>query len=158
MANPTPPNLLNGAVHKNRLPYGFFKKASKGMIDACYSWKAMNGRVRNVNSKNYDGMYIDPKWIKDFFEFYKDMGDRPEGFSLDRIDPNQGYFKENCRWADANQQANNKKKTVYIEYNGERLSASQWGKKLGGSDDLVYNRLKYGWSLDKALTTGVHHA
>jgi hypothetical protein len=66
------------------------------------SWKAMLTRCLYPSSDSYQkygakGITVTPEW-RDFKKFHADMGDRPEGYSIDRIDPKLGYFKENCRW------------------------------------------------------------
>lgn len=77
------------------------------------SWYSMRNRCNNTNANCYNnyggrGIKICSKW-DDFIEFYKDMGDRPEGTSLDRIDNNGNYEPSNCRWADKFTQARNKR-------------------------------------------------
>lgn len=75
------------------------------------TWEAMIQRCCNPNNTNYEkygeiGITVCPEW-KDFINFYKDMGDRPEGLSLDRKDNTKGYYKENCRWATQQEQSFN---------------------------------------------------
>ncbi len=100
-----------------------------------YSWGSMKTRCTNSNNikfKSYGGRGITvcDEWM--YYEnFYKDMGDKPEGTSIDRIDNNKGYYKENCRWATDLVQANNKRNNLYIEHNGESLTIKQWADKLG---------------------------
>lgn len=78
------------------------------------SWRGMRARCNNPNDTHYKfygerGITYEERW-DDFSQFYKDMGDIPEGFQLDRIDVNKGYSKDNCRWADKTQQAFNIRK------------------------------------------------
>lgn len=75
------------------------------------SWRAMVRRCRCSTTDHYDvyggsGIDICEEWAK-FENFLNDMGERPEGTSIDRIDNSKGYFKENCRWATSSQQAYN---------------------------------------------------
>lgn len=78
------------------------------------TWKKMKGRCQNVNDDNYDyyggrGITVCDKW-QTFEGFYEDMGERPEGLTLDRIDVNGNYEADNCRWADGSTQCMNKRK------------------------------------------------
>ena len=77
------------------------------------SWRKMKDRCLNpmhVHSKNYlqRGIAVCEKWMS-FEGFYEDMGDRPNGWSLDRIDNYKGYFKENCRWIPLRDQSKNRR-------------------------------------------------
>jgi len=83
--------------------------ANKG---AYTSWAAMKTRCTNPKHNRYKlyggrGITFDPRW-DDFLVFLADMGPRPHKFSIDRIDPNGNYCKENCRWADYSTQNKNK--------------------------------------------------
>lgn len=80
---------------------------------AWQSWRAMKSRCLNFQSKDFKrwggrGIKICDEWM-DFNNFYSDMGDRPEGTTLDRIDVNGNYEASNCRWATPKQQQNNKR-------------------------------------------------
>jgi len=86
----------------------------------------------------------------EFFEnFLKDMGLRPEGMTLDRIDGTKGYFKENCRWATPKQQVRNRH-SLFVELKGVSRSQADWCELLGISRHTVGIRLARGWSVEDA--------
>ena len=115
-------------------------------------WQAMRNRCNRIN-QDYScrGITYDERW--DSFEnFYLDMGEVPDGMSIDRIDVNGNYNKDNCRWATREQQANNTRANVFIEWNGKRQTRSQWERELNMKPTTLRSRLKAGWSLDRAMT------
>jgi len=115
-------------------------------------WQAMRLRCNRIN-QDYScrGITYDERW--DSFEnFYLDMGEVPEGMSIDRIDVNGNYNKDNCRWATQEQQANNKRSSVFIEYNGKKQTVSQWAKELKMNHHTLRSRLKKGLTAEQALT------
>jgi hypothetical protein len=115
-------------------------------------------RCRNPNSPIYHhyggrGITVDPKWDT-FMGFLEDMGKAPDELTLDRIDNDKGYSKENCRWVTMAVQANNKRNNRYLTSNGETLSLSQWARKLGVCTETIRKRLNRGWTVESAVTVG----
>ncbi|MBB5508179.1 hypothetical protein [Paraburkholderia atlantica] len=123
------------------------------------SHSAMMGRCLNPNDQAYDryggrGVTVCERWRK-FENFLGDMGERPPGTSLDRIDVNGNYEPGNCRWATRNQQALNTRANKFIEFNGERLTHSEWCAKLGVKKTTFSRRVRKGWTIEKILTEPV---
>ena len=100
------------------------------------------------------GITVCDRWA-DFENFYKDMGDRPNGMSLDRIDVNGIYEPSNCRWATKVEQSRNRRNARVIEYQGEAKCLSEWAELLGFTYHLLKDRLSRGWSIEKAFCTPV---
>lgn len=121
-------------------------------------WCGIKQRCNNPNNTFYHyyggrGIEVCDEWINDFQNFLDDMGIPEEGMTLDRIDNNLGYFKENCRWATRKQQACNTRQNKLITYKDETLNITQWAKKLGVPRNTFDERLRRGWSVDEAIET-----
>lgn len=114
-------------------------------------WMAMRNRCDRIN-QDYScrGIVYDERW-KSFENFLEDMGEAPEGLSLDRIDCNGNYHKANCRWATRVEQANNTRANVFIEWDGKRQTRSQWEKELGMQPTTLRSRIKAGWPMERAM-------
>lgn len=119
------------------------------MLDRCYSPKSDSYKTHGAR-----GIRVCQRWHA-FANFYEDMGDQPSGMSIDRIDNDGDYCKENCRWADKKTQARNTRFNRIIEYNGIRLTQAEWSERLGLADWTIYNRLRLGWSVKDALETKI---
>lgn len=119
-------------------------------------WKGMHRRVASsgeYKNKCYEGVLICPEW-KDFNVFLKDMGECPEGYSLDRLDNELGYYKDNCRWIPLSEQAKNTRRLVYAVFNGQLLHISEIARRKNISPDVIFDRInKLGWSMEKAINT-----
>lgn len=118
------------------------------------TWNLMKQRCDNPKDARYlryHGLGYDPRW-KLFSNFIEDMGDRPEGYSLDRIDNTKGYSKNNCRWATKLQQANNKINSHFIFIDGIKKTVAEWTRCFGQKGSTVRMRLKYGWDEITALS------
>jgi homospermidine synthase len=125
------------------------------MIDRCHLPTS-----HTYNRYGERGISVCERW-HNFENFYADMGDKPEGMSLERIDNNGDYCPENVIWATAKQQANNRKSNVVLEHNGKKQTMQQWCDELGLKIGTVWARLNvYGYTVEQALTAGrrVRHA
>jgi hypothetical protein len=138
------------------------KKIKHGMIKSpeYYAWSNIKARcsveIKRHQHKNYwgRGIVVCQRWLESFDNFYADMGQRPSSrHSIDRIDTNGNYEPGNCRWANATEQALNKRTNIYIEFNGEKRTITQWSKLLeNGKANTIRERLNRGWSIEDALT------
>lgn len=155
--------ILTGIKNKRTKSCGCLKNKSKHGLTKSPEfkiWSGMKRRCLNPKASGYEnygarGITICKEWETSFETFYKDIGPRPEGlFSIDRIDNNKGYYKENCRWATRAEQNNNQRSNHRVSYNGKILNLTQWSKELGIARRTLWARLEvYGWTVEKAFTT-----
>jgi hypothetical protein len=123
-------------------------------------WRAMLRRCNDPKNKRFDsyggrGIKVCERWL-DFSAFYADMGNRPHGMSLDRIDNDGNYEPSNCRWATPVQQSRNKRpfrKKGAITFAGKKMGLAWWARETGISSDTISRRLELGWSVERTLTT-----
>lgn len=124
------------------------------------TWQAMRGRCFNQNDKDYQsyggrGITVCKEWADSFDAFYADMGPRPSGSTIDRIDNSKPYCASNCRWATAKEQTRNRSNAINVTYNGETNPLSVWCEKFGINYYTAYGRLKrLGWSVERTLNGG----
>jgi len=90
-----------------------------------------------------------------FDNFLSDMGESEVGMSIERIDNDKNYEPGNCKWASRQEQMRNTTRTRNIEFNGKVQCVSAWASELGVDPDTLLARLKYGWSIEKTMTTPV---
>lgn len=109
-------------------------------------WAAMKSRCLNPDSPHYSsyggrGISISDDWMS-FEHFIRDMGRRPsKRHSIDRVDNNKGYCKENCRWTTQKFQMRNTRFSSIVEYMGQKKSVSQWCEDLNLHASTVHNRI-----------------
>lgn len=123
------------------------------------SWQSMVDRCGNSKNPKYyryggRGVSVCVNWCGEFgfVNFLNDMGERPPNKTLDRIDNDKGYCKENCRWATKKEQMRNRENTLYINYHGENVSIAELAERFGLYNSLVAQRIKKGWDIDKVCT------
>ena len=121
-----------------------------GMKQRCYYEK-------HKHFKNYGGRGITvcDEW-KDDFQAFHDWSishGYEDNLTIDRIDVNGNYEPSNCKWASTKVQGNNKRTNHTLELNGEIHTVSEWSKITGIPNSTIHNRLKAGWTIEKALTT-----
>lgn len=97
------------------------------------------------------GISVCSRW-SDFEVFLADMGDRPRGMSLDRINNDGNYEPSNCRWATPSQQGRNKRGNAIVEFNGRSVTIAELSEMSSIPYGLLYDRIfRSGWTVDKAL-------
>jgi len=122
------------------------------------SYRSMINRCENENVERFKhyggkGIHVCDRWKGDkgFENFLSDMGDKPDGMSLDRLDTSKGYCRENCRWATSEQQMNNTTRNRFVEYKGERKTIAEWARAVGMKTSTLGERIRKGWDLDRAF-------
>lgn len=149
-----------GCLHKDVLTkHGH---APLGARTSTYNiWASMRNRCFNPKYrlfKDYGGRGITvcDRWANSFENFLADMGERPEGMTLERKDNDGNYEPSNCRWASRWEQACNRRNTVFLEYQGQRKPLAVWAKEFGISTKVLTARILKGWEVERALTTPKH--
>lgn len=119
-------------------------------------WASMHARCRNPNKREWKdyggrGIKVCPEW-NSFLVFLKDMGERPEGLSLDRKNNNGQYCKDNCHWATTAQQRRNLSFNRNLTVFGVSGCLFDIARYFGFRPQIIWNRLNKGWSLERAVT------
>ena len=122
------------------------------MVQRCYNPK--NSRFSSYGGR---GITICDEWRHDLGAFNKWAlaNGYDKTLSIDRIDNNGNYCPENCRWATQKEQANNKRTNKFISFNGKTQTITQWADEKGLKYSVLSNRIRNGWSVERALTTPV---
>jgi hypothetical protein len=124
---------LNG--HSNTPTY----KTYVSMIERCY--KTTFDGYKKYGER---GIKVCDQWRDSYFNFLEDMGERPEGMTLDRIDNNGNYCKENCRWATNKEQCRNRRNSFYITAFGKTQTVAAWEEETGVHHTSIINRFNRG--------------
>ena len=119
-------------------------------------WQSMKRRCNNPNSPSYHryggrGISVCKEWMNDFKQFVSDMGERPEGTSLDRMDNALGYSKDNCRWATRQEQQRNREHKVMVTIEGVEYRAIELADISGLRYDTIVQRASIGLSYEEVI-------
>ena len=118
---------------------------------------------KNSAYQNYGGRGIKFLWnsfkqfkeemYQSYIEHTRQFGEKDT--SIERINNEGNYSKDNCRWTTKKNQARNTRKNIFVDFEGQSLCVAEWAEKIGLKYGTLYRRLRLGWSIDKALTTKV---
>ena len=123
-------------------------------------WKAIRARCNCITDAAYPnyggrGIKLCERW-NDFLTFLRDMGPRPAGSSIERVDNSRGYSPENCIWADRKTQARNKRNNAIVEFQGREMCLAEAVELAGAEYKTAWTRIfRHGWSVERALTEPV---
>lgn len=157
--------ILKAVTKHGESNWGYKQGKKEAVFHLSYSkWQSVKARCLYPSTKGYArygaiGITICEGYINSYQLFRDDLGERPTPeHTLDRKDTFGSYscgkcsqckkngWEMNIRWADRETQNNNKRNAVWIEYNGKKMTATQWGKELGISGAVIRQRYKNGWS------------
>lgn len=119
------------------------------------AWESMKRRCNNPKEKNYEnyggrGIKVCRRWVK-FVNFLEDMGECPDGLTLERINVNKGYSKNNCCWATRKQQVMNRRCARLVTYQGLTKPLEDWAKEFSLNYQTLWQRLERGWTVERSL-------
>lgn len=122
------------------------------------AWFGIKTRCYNKNYKYYDnyggrGIKVCDRWLESFENFFEDMGRRPKGHTIERIDNDGNYEPSNCRWATNEEQSRNKSTSINIKIKGTKKNIAEWCRDNNIPYGTAYNRIRSGWEPVRAVTT-----
>ncbi|BAH33214.1 hypothetical protein RER_25060 [Rhodococcus erythropolis PR4] len=133
-------------------------------------WNTMRSRCYNRNSKSYAdygarGILVCKAWRESYGNFITDMGDRPGGMTIDRIDNECGYtcghcvecrsenWPSNVQWATRRAQARNTRRNRLLTLDGTTKTVAEWTELRGLGKGTIHDRLERGWSIEQSIDT-----
>jgi len=150
---------------------GFIKKRSKKITKHGHktktkktreyeTWLSMKSRCNNPKQKDYKnygarGITVCPRWNLSFSAFLEDMGEKPKGHCIDRIDVNGNYEPKNCRWAPLSiSSGEHRRDNIIIEHKGKRYeSLASACRDVGIPLTRAHYRMRKGMPIEKVLST-----
>ena len=138
-------------------PYAF--KHGLARHPAYKNWQSMHSRCYNEADRDFynyggRGIQVCARWF-DVSNFIADMGEKPTGYCVDRINGNRHYMPSNCRWASRKEQSNNTRTNHRLEIEGVSKTISEWSRISGISKSAIWHRLDSGWLPKSAVWTPI---
>lgn len=120
------------------------------------SWANMRQRCGNPKHPDYHnygarGIRVCERWADSFENFLADMGERPEGMTLERSDTDGHYEPGNCCWATMQAQMHNIRRNLWITYKGEQMILADWSRRLGVDAGTLRREFLKNGSLDQSI-------
>lgn len=121
-------------------------------------WHSMRSRCHNQKNAAYyryggRGIFMCDEWRNNFDQFYEDMGPRPPGMSLDRIDNDKGYSKDNCRWVTNRENSLNTRCALFVDVGDKKLRVHEIAAISGQRETTIRYRVKKGMPPEKLLAS-----
>lgn len=147
--------LTKEVATKMSFKHGHANTCERPFTPTYHTWVSMLTRCNNFNHPSYKsyggrGISVCREWHT-FSNFLRDMGERPHGLVLDRINNELGYFKNNCRWVTHKNNCRNTRQTRIVEFKGQLKPLIELEELLGLNTGTVRSRLRRGWTVEKAL-------
>lgn len=124
-------------------------------------WNSMKGRCMNPKDPSYRnygarGISICDEWLdfRCFYEWAMASG-YTKGLTIERINNDGDYCPENCCWIPREEQSANRRMNRFLTFAGQTKTMSQWAKEFGLKRETIRDRIKRGWSVEKAITTPI---
>lgn len=146
-----------GCTNKRRTTHG---KSNTRLFKV---WTSMKQRCQNENDSKYNdyggrGIKVCEEWSDfDCFFLWSSNNGYKEGLTIDRINNDGDYAPGNCRWTTRKIQMSNRRNTIYLEYNGEKRSLSEWSDIVGVKRKTLDSRYRKGWTEERILFNPVKH-
>lgn len=120
-------------------------------------WAAMIARCEKSSGAEFHryggrGISVCERWRHSFENFFIDMGKRPPSMTLDRINNDGNYEPGNCQWATKAQQAKNTSQNVYLEFNGRRMTLTDWSRETGFAPETISRRLRANLPMERVFS------
>lgn len=140
--------------HGFPVPWPVDQRDSIEVILMRAEWRSMVARCHDPKHRDYPnyggrGIYVCEQWRNDFEAFFRDYGVRPLEKTLDRIDNDGPYSPENCKWATRGEQTRNRRNTIFLQYQGRRVTLAELAKYLGIRYPQAYRLYRAGNTADE---------